>query len=180
MNYKKSWIVLIVIALSFIASYSSNLANDSKDPLRTIEEVEQSMLQNLRGVIVMVSPLDSDIEKKGITEDRLQTDVELKLRMAGIQVLTWEKYLKELGMPSLLVNVKILKTEIGIYFFSINVDLGQKVVLFRDPSLTIIAATWSTGTMGYSGENKLNTIRDALKDCIDKFINAYLAANPKK
>jgi len=43
------------------------------------------------------------------------------------------------------------------------------------------ATTWSaTGIIGTVGSQKLGSVRDDVRDLTDQFINAYLAANPKR
>lgn len=51
-------------------------------------------LKGLKGVNVLVDNLKPDIEKDGLKTSSIQTDVELKLRMAGIKVLTFEEWEK--------------------------------------------------------------------------------------
>ena len=67
-----------------------------------------------------------------------------------------------------------------LYAFSISVTLEQGVLLERDTKISASAATWSTGTAG-GGESLLREfIRGSVADHVDRFINAYLAANPKQ
>jgi hypothetical protein len=42
---------------------------------------------------VVVESLTSDIEADGLRKDSIKTDVELKLRLAGIKVLTEKEFL---------------------------------------------------------------------------------------
>ena len=51
------------------------------------DEPENKSLQGLQGVYIIVERLDSDAEQAGIHESDIQTDVELKLRLAGIMNL---------------------------------------------------------------------------------------------
>src|ERR1051325_9720100 len=53
----------------------------------------RELLRGLQGVYVEIESLDPDAEKDGLTKDRLQTDVELRLRQADIQVLTKKQWL---------------------------------------------------------------------------------------
>jgi hypothetical protein len=60
--------------------------------------------------------------------------------------------------------------------------LKQDVSLTRAPNAHVDGATtWeSTSYIGTVGAEKLSSIRGNVKDQVDQFINAYLAANPKK
>jgi|WetSurMetagenome_2_1015567.scaffolds.fasta_scaffold1043944_1 hypothetical protein len=54
----------------------------------------QHVLVGLKGVWVCVSDFRTDVESYGLTKQRLQTDVELRLRQNGIKVISQEEYIK--------------------------------------------------------------------------------------
>jgi len=136
-------------------------------------------LRGLKGVYVIIESLKPDIEADGLREDQIQTDVELKLRLAGIKVLTEEEWEKELGCPCLYVKVSARKWE-SIYSCSTDVELHQDVYLVRDSSIRVFGAiTWYKSSFGLIGEMKVYQIRDSIKDYVDEFINDYLSVNPK-
>ena len=143
-------------------------------------------LQGLRGVHVTVANLMPDIEKDGLQKSSILTDVELKLRMVGIKVLTENEWLAEPGGPFLnVIVVSALRGDSsiasGLYGYHISVELRQVVILKRDLNNSDFAATWkSTGAIGTVGSNHVkNTLRDTVKDQVDEFINDYLEMNPK-
>lgn len=142
---------------------------------------EVESLRGLKGVNVTVEDLKSDIEADGLRKDSIQTDVELKLRLAGIKVLTEEEQFKEPGYPYLYVNVNSVKSNLApTYAFSIEISLKQVVLLVRDLKIRVFAAaTWRKGSVGIVGEQKVDSIRDGVKDGVDEFINDYLSVNPK-
>ncbi len=147
---------------------------------QTDSEVES--LKGLKGVNVLVEVLNPDIEADGLSIDNIQTDVELKLRLAGIKVLTRQEMLKEPGSPYLYVNVNSHKIESGTYSFNIMVSLKQGVYLECDSSIRIFGVTtWNNATIGGVTrlQNVSNFIRDGIKDFVDEFINDYLSVNPK-
>ncbi len=130
-----------------------------------------------------IEALDPEAEKDGLTKDRLQTDVELRLRKAGIQVLTKKQWLDAPGSPYLYVEVGTIKEKegslAGLYTYSLSVSLSQKVALTRNPSMTRHAPTWGVDVIGSVGADNLQSICDRLVNLVDKFINDYLAVNPK-
>jgi hypothetical protein len=76
----------------------------------------------------------------------------------------------------------------GTYAFCVSVALSQSVLLERDPSLrgtgkyrglSFTAETWNAAITGVEFGNPSDHIRSTVKDLVDKFINAYLAANQK-
>jgi hypothetical protein len=172
MNPKK-WVVVVVVILLVFASVSHTFAIDSKS--------NRATLRGLEGVGVLVEQLSPEVEREGLVKSRLQTEAELKLRMAGIKVLTKEECLKTPGEPYLYVNinVNIAKTESGIYPYSIDVLLIQKVSLLRDPKQTTYAVTWSTGGVGSIGKPILSQLQNSVEEILDVFVKAYLSENPK-
>ena len=169
MNTKCKVLVMLLLFTMFCAS----------DVFAQQPKFEIESLRGLKGICVVIESLSPDIEKDGLRIENIQTDVELKLRLAGIKVLTGEERIKEPGTPFLYVNVSSSKSELGIYTFSINIQLRQLVFLARDLDTRIFACTWIKGTIGTIGANNVVDIRDYVKDNVDNFINDYLSVNPK-
>ncbi len=167
----KNWIFLMVILAVFFSLDSHVFSQDDENTRPT--------LRDLQGIIVYVEPLDSRIEEMGFLRSQIQTDTESKLKLAGINVLTKEEFLKINGHPYLYVNVNIsvLKTQITRYLFYIRIELNQEVTLVRAPHTKVSTVTWSAG--GWGIDFSLDNIRQTVKTQVDKFINAYLAENPK-
>lgn len=143
---------------------------------------DEKSLRGLQGVNVIIESLSSEAEQAGLNRTAIQTDVELKLRLAGIKVLSEEESLKQRGYPYLYVNaiVGLGKNTPGLAFYAIRCALKQDVTLTRDDSISTIATTWDTGASGLVGASNLQNIRGGIKDLVDEFINAYLSVNPKK
>ena len=129
-----------------------------------------------------------DIEEAGLRPDVIKTDTELELRRARIRILdTDDDFTSTPGSPWLLVSVEGVSQK-GVYGYYISVSLTQDVLLARDPTLrpagkyqgiTFSAQTWNTDVSGVQIGNPTATIRSSVKDLVDQFINAYLAANKK-
>jgi len=139
-------------------------------------ERTRNSLRGLAGAEVLIEGLSADAKQDGLNEQDIQTDVELTLRLAGIKVLTRRESITTPGIPCLYVNVGLLSRG-GTYTSSIEVSLEQEALLERDPTIRTTVATWSVGSIGIVGKTQ---IRGAIKDEIDKFLNAYLSVNPKK
>lgn len=141
-------------------------------------------LRGLKGVRFTIRPVSPDLERDGITRSKLQTDVEIKLRQAGIHVLTEEDWRRETsagGGAWLELYVGAVKNnETGLFYaVSVNLKLMQPVHLLRNQALKTFATTWSTGSVGIFGMEKLPTIRQEVVDKVAEFINGFLIANPK-
>ena len=144
---------------------------------------DRESLRDLPCVGVVVEHFRSVAEDAGFDEQVFRTDVELRLRMAGICVL-------ENFRPSwLYLNANVLHRERDrAAAFSISLELKQEVILQSrirsDPrnlpedalaGATMFAPTWSVGAAGFG---TVADVRDAVRDLVDKFANDWLAANP--
>jgi len=149
--------------------------------LRAATPGEVQTLKGIQGVAVLIEPLTSEVEAAGLHETDIQTDVELKLRLAGIKVLTMAQAVNPPFVPYLYVNEDVeLSQQQRLAYFAIKCDLVQGVRLTRDASITTSAATWDVFAAGITGQANLRGIRDGVKELVDRFINAYLSVNPKK
>lgn len=145
--------------------------------------LEQKPLRGLPGLHVIVEKTsNSSAETRGITKSQLQTDVELRLRKAGIRVLTEREWLLNSRTPALYVNLNIFALDRiaeGYYAYSINLEVKQVVYLKTSPAVETLAATWDKGLAGAAGSKGLDDVRSGLGDLVDYLINDYLAANPR-
>ncbi len=136
-------------------------------------------LRGLRGVHVFVEGMKPEAERLGLSKAQIKTDVELRLRKAGVRVLTEEEFLEWLGMPCLFVNINTTINQARTTVtYTIIVFLSERVTLARQ--LKAWGAIWLTAGGGIVGTKKIREIRGDVADLVEEFINDYLAANPKK
>ncbi len=139
---------------------------------------QRDTLKALHGVRVLVEYLRPEGEKYGLTKEAIETDTELRLRQYGIKVLSRE----ESPDSYLYINVNtVVQEALPIAAVAVQVQFLQDVLLYRDLKTRVTATTWSKGINGLVGVNQLRDFsRENVKDLVDKFINDYLAVNPKK
>jgi len=155
------------------------------------DEEERRTLRGLKGVYVSIADLTPESGEIGLTQDQLRTDVELRLRKAGIKVLTQQDFYSAKGKPYLLISVGCKKGEVGtrvgnrvypykFYALSMMVFLYQNVLLERSPNINVSGATWTGASFGWSSkDNMRNFIKNGLGDIVERFMNDYLAENQK-
>jgi hypothetical protein len=159
--------VLLIISLSFFLSVH---------PAKGMDD-ERESLKGLSAIYVVVEPIEREIERQGLTREKIRTDTIQRLRKAGIRILSKKEWLKNRAGPYLYVNLNIQKDPYGVYFHAFRVELVQKVVLIRDPKLEVFATTWSRQLLGSRGY--LSQVRYAIQDAVDLFLRDHGLANPK-
>lgn len=138
---------------------------------------DQKSLRGLQGVSVQVMKFDSP---EGVSLKQIQTDVELRIRKAGIRVVPFSSVSLLRGQPFLWISVLALKNPLGISVYSVNVQLWQDVTLKRSPTMSLSAATYTVAPrLVVVDAQNIRQLREDLSDCVDSFINDYLAMNPK-
>ncbi|MFQ5960038.1 MAG: hypothetical protein ACE5MG_01485 [Candidatus Methylomirabilales bacterium] len=144
-------------------------------------ESDRYSLAGLSGVHVEVSGVMPQSAQQDLTEVTLQTDVEMRLRKAGIRTMNPKEILQVPGTPHLTLKVTTHEDpEHLFYAFGIELALVQDVVLLRDTKLVGRGATWSTGAVGLVGIQSLRDIRFHVWEMVDQFAKDYQAADQKR
>jgi hypothetical protein len=139
----------------------------------------QEALVGLKGVYVSIEKMAPQAESLGLTQDQIKTDVELRLRKAGVLVLTIEETGMVPGYPTFYVNIGTTIAQNRSFVpYSVILKLIERVTLAR--GFKAFGAIWDTGRVGAIDLSHITQIRGSVDDLVDIFINDYLAANPKK
>ena len=151
------------------------------DAFSEADKLRAESLRYLKSMGLVIRDLNSDIKIDGLNKECIQTDVESKLRSAGIKILSIQEWLNKLGSPHLGVWVNSSKKDESrsLYAYTIEVSLSQTVYAARNKEIVFMAETWSVEDVGFVEEENVNSIRDSVKDLVDKFINDYLSVNLK-
>jgi len=135
---------------------------------------DDETLKGIASIKVFVEGVDPADTPRGLTRGQLQTDVESRLRKAGIVVSAD-------ATEYLYVNVNTLRSRQRLTSFSVVVMVRQSAYLIRDASIAAPAAiTWWKGTDGITVASNLSSVRDAVGDLVDQFISAYRKQNPTR
>jgi len=181
MKKQLSRIIFILIISLFIQPLIGYSQTELTEELINIR---REPLKGIKGIYVVIENIKPEAIELGITRELLKTEVEPKLRLAGLIIHSREEYLKDsTTVQQLYVNLNILRIIFGdiiIYPFNIRIALSETVYIERDFTRST-AIRWNEASVGATTkENSLKLIREQLKILLDKFLNDYLAVNPKK
>ncbi len=135
--------------------------------------IQRSSLRGLKTVQVIVERSATDATGE-LPTSTLQTEIELRLRLAGLEV--------KAGRDSHLhICVQPLPLQTNDHcVYSVKVELNQAASLTRDSTIFFPMRTWHTELIGVVEAKKMNeAIQDAVSDLMDQFVNAYLSVNPR-
>jgi hypothetical protein len=124
-------------------------------------------------VVVDVEGSSDDVAASDLTKEMLQTDVGLRLRKAGLKVVTNSEY-------HLFINVHVIRAKTApIASYSVRFEFEQSIEIPR-LSKAAFATTWSIALLGLTRTSDIRAaVRDDVADGTDRFMNAYLSVNPK-
>jgi hypothetical protein len=147
------------------------------DPLQPGQDPgPRNSLRSLSSVSVVVEQLSDPGQQDGLRKESIRTDVELRLRKAGIRVVSDDRT----NFSYLYVNINAVRSkEIPVYAVAIEISFHQLVALERNKAIILFAPTWHKQSVVIVGANKIADIRQEMGDNLDEFINDFLAMNPK-
>lgn len=113
-----------------------------------------------------------------VTENRLKTKIELKLRTHDIWVVD------SLVSPTLIFQLRVVhptfesgRQTAGYVYYA---TLAMRELVWNDKTKVMEAYTWVQSMIGVSNRNDIDGVVDRMvEELTDIFINDYLAANPK-
>ena len=132
-------------------------------------------LKGIGAVYVVVEELSDSAKSLGLEARDIETDVDLKLLMGGMHVVSREEGLKLSGRPFIYVRVTVTMSGEAGYA---AVELDEDAQLDRNNQRAARVTTWDTGTITAHPTGKV--IRDVVKDDVEVFLNDWRAANPTK
>jgi hypothetical protein len=143
---------------------------------------KRDTLRGLTDLSVLVEYLPDDVEREGLNREHLQRDIEVRLRQAGLHVLTISEVANSPGAPYLYVAVyPIMTPSVNVNAYAVALTLKQLVQLSRQPTTELFATTWE-GPMhlgGSLGDAKVLGIRGKIFDAVGRFIVDYRDVNSK-
>ncbi len=171
---RKRWVASIAALVLFMSTSMAFAIGDDKN--------SRPSLRGIRKLVVVVqieNPVSDDFRTAGLTEERIRTGIELKLREAKVDVVYIEN-LKNLpsDIPVLHVEVNGSKKDNKTFSFLIEVELWQKSSLKRDPNIETVAATWSMGVFGLGSASSIaSDLMGWINGTMEAFVKAFLSAN---
>ncbi|MGI8992501.1 MAG: hypothetical protein ACR2I2_23330 [Bryobacteraceae bacterium] len=146
-------------------------------------------LKGIAGIWVLVENLNPDLQKAGLSKEELRSDIEDRLREAGIAV---EEPRESGAGPFLYIELTDIAVPAGgkrkskpnlrregtaLY---VRLELQQSVALKREPSSSLLSDTWHQSLIGYAEPARAGEVAKGwVRELTDRFVKAYRTANPQ-
>ncbi len=144
----------------------------------------RATLKGLPGVAVFIEELQTNVQKygkkAGLERALIQKEVEQILKNQGINILSYNDWLKTKGRPFLYVNINTHETERYWYAYDIKVEVKQGATLEANPQVKTMVATWGISLTGMANIGNLHIIKKDAMVLVQKFAEAYKTVNREK
>jgi hypothetical protein len=178
MKAKRCWIYLTAGILGFLSILAGVMTFAQEVDKAQIQQEFRNRLSDSNGVSVYVSVITTEKSEEEPLKTKLQEDVEYVLKDSDIRILTEEELEYAPGRPHLGVYLVTYK-EPGsrdLYLYSFRVTHFEDASLARNYKYAE-GICWDSGL--YIGRERMSAIRGMVKTHVLRYINDYLAANPK-
>jgi hypothetical protein len=133
-------------------------------------------LRGISSVWVLIESLGPEEANIGLADDAVRTDVELRLKGAGLRVIS-PKEAKKIAVTDntfLYVNVAVTS---GGRAATVLAQFAQAAYVLRNSLPMGTAFTWTD--VSTLSRPSLDSVRSEIKDLIDQFLKEWLKQNPR-
>ena len=144
---------------------------------------DRSTLRGITAVFVDVQQLDNAGLLAGLNQADIRSEMEAKIRLAGLRVLAGPQEdvpPQERGVLQVNVSIVPVPKQDGVYAWSVFLGMLQGAVLIRDMKTVVAAPTW---WVIRTGVGDVPHVKSAIGETGDRFVTAWRAvedAAPKK
>jgi hypothetical protein len=179
MKDKKTFVIMIAGAL-IVSGIFAGIKTIAQEPDKAeIQQEFRKRLTGCEGIAVYVNVIAQDASEQQSMKEKVEGDVEQVLKDGGIKVLSEADIQYKQGRPRLRVHLVTFKEpqQRDVYIYSFRIFHLEDAILDRTDRYTE-GLCWDSGI--YVGRERLSAIRSTLKSHVLRYVNDYLAVNPKK
>jgi S1-C subfamily serine protease len=148
-------------------------------PPKPGESPQVASLRKLGGVHVVIGDLDENGDRL-FNKDKLQAEIETRLKQKGVTVLSMDEWLASAGSPALSLKVGLATGKTSTtYAYSIALELQQNARLGRDDSTFLSnVTTWNRNSVGITTRvGAPAKVSASIAQLVDAFCSDYLKSN---
>lgn len=175
-------IIFLSLILGATKQSSTNVASASN---KTELSDSQIPLQDLKSI--NISFVGNDL---AVVENRIWPDIELKLKLAGIKVISDYEYKRDyeqgIHYPFIMLHTGLgsasfVSQNLDTKQQMIHIELHENVLLARDPNISFCTTTWTSNSLClFLEKDRFEKLSETTLKLFTEFLNDYLSANPKE
>ena len=131
-------------------------------------------LRGISSVWVLIESLGPEEASIGLADDTVRTDVELRLKSAGLRVISPEKAKKIAVKDNSFLYVNVAVASDGLAA-TVLAQFAQGTYLLRNSLPISTAFTWTD--VSTLLRPSLDSVRSEINDLVDKFLREWLKQN---
>lgn len=142
-------------------------------------ERERSSLQGINALGFTVNlEVNATLNEQGEIEiTSLREAIRQRLEELNIPIVDEKTVSSSADIPFLYVHVNTMDAGRGLIPFSISVRFYQPVKLSLNRDMQTSASTWETGTVGLVSYDRMNVIRESVRNLVGDFIRDFKSVN---
>lgn len=149
----------------------------SADAQQRFTPDQKQSLQGITAFLLVVEFEESSLQVDGLDRAALEIEIAQRLRRAGIRLMNEVEWSRQPGVPFLYVYLNTVRSELGFYSYRAEVRFKQEVSPVRNTSISSIATTWETGSLGFIGVNRVEALKPEVLALVDQFIMDFRQIN---
>lgn len=163
-----------IVILALLGCLQAGAAVPAGAAEEAVPAPEVRSLGGIRAFGIIVAPVDSEMEKEGVTSLSLREDVRSFLNRRGLVVLKAGESYTFPGSPNLFLRVRARRTADGkAQAVAVSLQFLQDVALRRNRQ-DAYASTWDEVDAVPSDDP--GAIREAVEGLLERFLEAYAAS----
>jgi hypothetical protein len=127
-------------------------------------------MRGMREFRVAVEPLSPELEKDGLTREKVLRELTARIEKAGIRNLGEEEWQKTPGKPTLSVTVSATKTGNRLYQYAVTIEVTKSEPQSSGAYSEKIVTLWISSTMG---EGDAAGLRAGINEKMEFFLRAH-------
>ena len=134
-------------------------------------------LRALPGLEVIVETIPAPMQRAGVTESSVATQIRALLKAGGVVVFPTQAANPSAGKAYLDVRTTLLALGDGSYAVAVEMHVRQTVASLVTESKIVNAATWETGRLVNVAPTDLSRVRDEIREMAEEFLADWKAVH---
>ncbi len=127
-------------------------------------------MRSMKGFRLVVEPMSPELEKDGLTREKVLRELAARIEKAGIRNLAEKEWQNTPGKPTINVTVNATKRGDGLYQYSVMIEVTKSEPQRSSAYSEKIVILWISSDMG---EGSASSLRASIHEKMGFFLRAH-------